>query len=151
MKVMKKLMRVQIKKLNKNAKLPVYSSEGAAGADLYALLENDFVIKPQETVLIPTGISMAIPSGYVGIIYARSGLATKLGLVLANQAGIIDSDYRGEIMVAIYNRSNVEQIITNHQRIAQMVITSYIEANFEEIDELVSTSRGEGGFGSTGI
>ena len=144
-------MKIQIKKLHDSAKLPVYSSEGAAGADLYTLLENDFVIKPQETALIPTGISMSIPSGYVGIIYARSGLATKLGLVLANQAGIIDSDYRGEIMVAIYNRSNVERIITNHQRIAQIVITSYVEANFEEIDKLASTSRGEGGFGSTGI
>ena len=143
-------MIVKIEKLNPEAKIPVYSSEFAAGADLYSLLSEDIVIHPNETVLISTGISIEIPIGYVGFIYARSGLATKKGLVLANQVGIIDSDYRGEVMISIYNRSSSACTITNHERIAQIVIAPYINAEFIESSSLSDTQRGKGGFGSTG-
>jgi len=143
-------MTVKILKLKPDAKIPVYSSQHAAGADLYSLLPTEVTIQPNKTVLIPTGISMEIATGYAGFIYARSGLATKKGLVLANQVGIIDSDYRGEIMISIYNRSGDEQTISNHERIAQIVIAPYIQAEFVESLDLSDTERGEGGFGSTG-
>ena len=143
-------MKVNIKKLNENARIPVYSTEFSAGADLYGLLEEPITIKKGETKLIKTGLSMEIPVGYVGLIYARSGLATKKGLAPANKVGVIDSDYRGEIMVALYNQSDCDQVVENGERIAQMVIAPFIQADFDLKDELNETVRGLGGFGSTG-
>ena len=142
---------VRVKKLDQNAILPTYGSECAAGADLYACNKEEIVIKAGETVLISTGIALEIPNGFAGLIYARSGIATKRGLAPANKVGVIDSDYRGEIMVALHNHSNTEQTIAVGERIAQLVITPYITAAFEESAELDDTIRGTGGFGSTGI
>ena len=141
---------VKIKKLNDKAIVPTYGSEFSAGADLYSCEEHDVVIASGQTRLIHTGIALEIPQGYVGLIYARSGLATKRGLAPANKVGVIDSDYRGEIMVALYNQSGTEQTVTSGERIAQIVFTPYVAADFEFCDELNSTERGEGGFGSTG-
>lgn len=141
---------VNIKKLNDKAIIPTYGSEFSAGADLYACEGGDITIAPGETRLVHTGISMAIPCGYVGLIYARSGLASKRGLAPANKVGVIDSDYRGEIMVALYNHSGEAQTVCDGERIAQMVFTAYMGADFCEVDELDSTQRGKGGFGSTG-
>lgn len=141
---------VNIKKLNENAKLPTYGSPFAAGADLYACEGGEVTLEAGETRLIHTGIAMEIPDGYVGLIYARSGLATKRGLAPANKVGVIDSDYRGEIMVALYNQSDKEQTVCDGERIAQMVFTPYVAASFAVVDELDSTERGAGGFGSTG-
>ncbi len=143
-------MEIKIKKLNENAVLPTYGTQFSAGADLYALTENDIVIAPGETVTVHTGISMAIPENTVGLIYARSGMALKQGLAPANKVGVIDSDYRGEIMVALHNHSGEPRTVENGTRIAQMVITPYIKAEFLESDELDDTKRGTGGFGSTG-
>ena len=143
-------MKVNIKKLNENAMLPVYSTEFSAGADLYGLLEEPVTIKSGETKLIKTGLAMEIPVGYVGLIYARSGLATKKGLAPANKVGVIDSDYRGEIMVALYNQSNCDQVVENGERIAQIVIAPFVQADFDIKEELNDTIRGTGGFGSTG-
>lgn len=142
--------KIKIKKLNENATIPTYGSEFSAGADLYSCECEDVIISSGETRLIHTGIALEIPQGYVGLIYARSGLATKRGLAPANKVGVIDSDYRGEIMVALYNQSNIEQTVANGERIAQIVFTPYVVANFEVCEELDSTVRGEGGFGSTG-
>lgn len=141
-------MRVKIKKLDLNAILPTYGSEFSAGADLYSI--DDVEIEAGKTVYVHTGISMEIPIGYGGFIYARSGLATKRGLAPANKVGVIDSDYRGEIMVALFNQSGEKQSIERGERIAQIVIAPYIKADFEECDELTDTDRGSGGFGSTG-
>lgn len=143
-------MKLRIKKLNENARIPTYGTEFSAGADLYALLENDVTILPQETYLIKTGISLEIPEGYVGLIYPRSGLATKKGLAPANKVGVIDSDYRGEIMVALFNHGKEAQTVENGERVAQIVIAPYIQAEFEETDSLSETERNSGGFGSTG-
>lgn len=143
-------MKVNIKKINENAIIPIYSTEFSAGADLYALLDQPVTIKKGQTYLVHTGIQMEIPVGYVGLIYARSGLATKKGLAPANKVGVIDSDYRGEIMVALYNQSETDQVIEQGERIAQMVIAPFIQAEFTECEELNQTLRGEGGFGSTG-
>ena len=143
-------MRVSIKKLNENAQIPTYGSPCSAGADLYACIDGEMVIAPGKTVLVKTGLSMELEDGFVALIYARSGLATKRGLAPANKVGVIDSDYRGEIMVALHNHSDAEQKIENGERIAQMVITPYIKADFFEVEELSDTERGVGGFGSTG-
>ena len=143
-------MQVNIKKLSPDAKIPSYGSAEAAGADLYALTEECVIIESGQTRLIHTGIAMEIPKGYVGLIYARSGLATKKGLAPANKVGVIDSDYRGEIMVALYNHSELPQSVENGERIAQIVLTPYLSASFSETDCLSDTERGEGGFGSTG-
>lgn len=143
-------MRVNIKKLNENAIIPTYGSEYAAGADLYACIDEDVVILPNETKLIKTGIAIELPIGYAAFIYARSGLASKRGLAPANKVGVVDCDYRGEIMVALHNHSNIEQSISKGERIAQMVIAPYITAEFDVVDELSETVRGAGGFGSTG-
>ena len=143
-------MLVNIKKLNEKAKLPTYGTAYSAGCDLYACMDEDISINPGETKLIKTGLSMEIPENYAGLIYARSGLATKKGLAPANKVGVIDSDYRGEIMVALHNHSNEERTIQPNDRIAQLIIMPYISANFIECDELTETERGEGGFGSTG-
>ena len=143
-------MNLKIKKLNANAKIPTYATECSAGADLYALLDEAVTVQPAETVLIKTGIALEIPNNYVGLIYSRSGLATKRHLAPANKVGVIDSDYRGEILVALHNHSNSPQIIENGERIAQLVITPYIQAEFIEADALSDTERSDGGFGSTG-
>lgn len=144
------MVKVNIKKLNEKAVLPTYGSEYAAGADLYACNEEKIVIKPHETVLIKTGIAMEIPEGYAGLIYARSGIASKRGLAPANKVGVIDSDYRGEIMVALHNHSEKDGEIEPFERIAQLVVAPFLKVDFEETEELSDTQRGEGGFGSTG-
>ena len=141
---------INIKKINPNAIIPTYGSVDAAGADLYACIDENVTIAPGETFLVKTGLSMEIPVGFAGLIYARSGLSTKKGLAPANKVGVIDSDYRGEIMVPLYNQSNIPQTISPGERIAQMVITPFIQGVFSEVDDLSSTARGEGGFGSTG-
>ena len=142
--------KINIKKLNDNAVIPTYGSEFSAGADLYALADEPIVIAPRETVLVHTGVAMERPSGYVGLVFARSGLATKRALAPANKVGVIDSDYRGEIMVALHNHGSEPKTVENGERIAQIVLVPYISADFNEVDELSDTVRGEGGFGSTG-
>lgn len=137
-------------KLSPDAIAPSYGSASAAGADLYALLEKETVIPAGETVMIHTGIAMEIPDGFVGLIYARSGLASKRNLAPANKVGVIDSDYRGELIVALHNHGKVDQTILPGERIAQLVIAPYLTANFIESTSLSDTERGEGGFGSTG-
>lgn len=141
---------VNIKKLNENAIIPTYGTEYAAGADLYACMDELVTINPGQTCFIKTGLAMEVPVGYAGLIYARSGLACKKGLAPANKVGVIDSDYRGEIMVALHNHSNEAVVVESGERIAQLVITPYIVAAFNQVDELEDTVRGEGGFGSTG-
>lgn len=141
---------IRIKKLNEAAMLPTYGSEFSAGADLYALCEEPVTIAAGETKLIHTGLSMEIPAGFAGLVYARSGLATKRGLTPANKVGVIDADYRGEIMVALYNHGKEAQTIENGERIAQLVITPFLKGIFTETEDLSDTERGAGGFGSTG-
>ncbi len=142
---------VKIKKLDPNAIVPSYGSPYAAGADLYALTNGETVtICPHETVFVHTGIAMEIPVGFAGLIYARSGTACKRGLAPANKVGVVDSDYRGEVMVALHNHSEIAQSIEDGERIAQMVIAPYLTADFIEASALDDTDRGEGGFGSTG-
>ena len=141
---------VKIKKLRDNATVPTYGSEFAAGADLYAAINEAVTIEAGETKLIPTGIALEIPVGFAGLIYARSGLACKRNLAPANKVGVVDADYRGEVMVALHNHGNTSQTLEPSERIAQMVITPFITANFILADELEDTVRGEGGFGSTG-
>lgn len=144
-------MTIKLKKFREDAVIPSYGSAEAAGCDLYALLDTDeVVIHPGGTALVHTGISVEIPHGYYGGIYARSGLASKKGLRPANCTGVIDADYRGEIMVALHNDSSSIQTISNHERIAQMIIERYEKADFLIVDDLVETERGNGGFGSTG-
>lgn len=142
---------VKVKKLREDAVVPAYGSTAAAGADLYACLDKDQVeIAPGETVMISTGIAMEIPEGFVGLLYARSGLASKKGLAPANKVGVIDSDYRGEIKVALHNHSQKAASIEQGERVAQLVIAPFLKAAFEETTELSNTERGTGGFGSTG-
>lgn len=144
------MVKVNIKKLSDSAVVPTYGSEFSAGADLYACLEESATIGAGETLLIHTGIAMEIPAGYVGLVFARSGLASKKGLAPANKVGVIDSDYRGEIMVALHNHSGEARTVENGERIAQISLVPYISADFSVVDELSDTKRGEGGFGSTG-
>lgn len=142
---------VRTKKLNENAILPKYGSANAAGADLYACMEEGAVtLQPGETRFIHTGIAMEIPEGYGGFVFARSGLACKRGLAPANKVGVVDSDYRGELMVALHNHSAEPQTIENGERIAQLVIMPYLAVDFMEAEALDDTARGTGGFGSTG-
>ena len=141
---------VHVKVLREGALLPAYGSQEAAGADLYACLTEPVAIAPGETAFIPTGIAMEVPAQCAGLIYARSGLACKRGLAPANKVGVIDSDYRGEILVALYNHGNQIQIVENHERIAQMVITPVMTPVYEAVQELTDTARNTGGFGSTG-
>mgnify|MGYP000011336370 FL=1 len=143
-------MHVNVKKLNENAVLPTYGSANAAGADIYACLDAPLTIAPHETVMVHTGLAMEIPEGYAGLIYARSGLACKRNLAPANKVGVVDSDYRGEFMIALHNHGTAPQTIEPKERIAQLVITPYIVGQFEVVDELDTTERGAGGFGSTG-
>lgn len=144
------MINVNIKKLKENAVIPSYGSEFAAGADLYACIDKDIIIAPGETVMIGTGLAMELPVGYAGLIYARSGLASKRGLAPANKVGVVDSDYRGEIIVALYNHSGTVQTVAQGERIAQLVITPVIQVAFSETAALDETQRGAGGFGSTG-
>lgn len=142
--------KLRFKKLDQRARVPQYGTEFSAGADLYACMEEPVDVAPGETVMIHTGIAMEIPVGLVGLVYARSGLACKKGLAPANKVGVIDADYRGEIMVALYNQSRETICVEDGERVAQMVIAPYVCAEYEEVDELAETVRGEGGFGSTG-
>lgn len=141
---------VPAKRLDPRAKLPAYGSPDAAGADLYALIDSRITIAPGQTVLIHTGLALAIPRGYVGLVCARSGLATKRGLAPANKVGVIDADYRGELMVALHNHSGEAQVIEDGDRVAQLLIIPCSSFQFEEVDDLDGTQRGDGGFGSTG-
>ena len=141
---------VRVKKLKDNAILPTYGSAEAAGADLYACLENSVIIQPGESAFIPTGLSMELPKGYAGLIYARSGLACKRGLAPANKVGVVDSDYRGEFIVVLHNHGNSPQEISHGERVAQLVITPVYTPGFTEVTELTDTERSAGGFGSTG-
>ncbi len=143
-------MKVAIKKLSEKAIIPSYGSEFAAGADLYACIDEDIKIAPHTTYVVPTGIALELPLGYAGLIYARSGLATKRGLAPANKVGVVDCDYRGEVKVALHNHTDEEQSVGVGERIAQLVITPYLTAEFVEADTLSETVRGAGGFGSTG-
>lgn len=144
-------MEIKIKKLKENAILPSRGSACAAGYDLYACLDCDsVVIEPHKTVKIGTGLSIAVPEGYFGAIFARSGLAAKEGLRPANCVGVADSDYRGEYIVALHNDSETARTVCNGDRIAQLVIMPFLSAEFVEADELDETDRGAGGFGSTG-
>jgi dUTP pyrophosphatase len=142
--------KIRVKKLSPNANIPTYGSAGAAGADLYACLDQDITIAPGETVFVPTGIALEVPTGCAGLIYARSSLGSKRGLAPANKVGVIDSDYRGQIMVALFNHGTVEQIVSHGDRIAQLVIAPVYTPGFEEVTALEDTQRGSGGFGSTG-
>ncbi len=141
---------ISVKKLRENAVLPTYGSAQAAGADLYACLEEDVTIQPGQTVMIPTGLAMEIPVGCAGLIYARSGIACKRGLAPANKVGVIDSDYRGEFMVALHNHGSQPQTVGKQERIAQLVITPVLTPAYEAVEELSDTQRAAGGFGSTG-
>lgn len=143
-------MKINVKKLNENAKLPMYATKSSAGGDLYAFLDSDVTIKQGETKIIKTGLAFAIPEGYMGLVYARSGLSIKEGLAPANKVGVIDADYRGELMVALYNQSSSDKIVKNGDRIAQFIIAPYIKADYEIVEDLDETTRGAGGFGSTG-
>ena len=144
-------MKVNFKKLDVNAKVPTYGSPLCAGADLYALTNGETItFLPGETKIIHTGIALEIPEGYAGLIYARSGIANKRGLAPSNKVGVVDADYRGEIMVSLHNHSTLVQEISDGERIAQMVIAPFLSVEYTEVDELSSTERGVGGFGSTG-
>ena len=143
-------MKIPVKKLKENAMLPTYGSLDAAGADLYACLDAAVTIEPGKTVFVPTGIAMEIPKGYAGLAYARSGLACKQDLAPANKVGVIDSDYRGEFMIALHNHGSQTRTVSHGDRIAQLVITPVYTPGFKEVAEWSDTQRGTGGFGSTG-
>ncbi len=145
------MLNVEIKKLSDNAVLPAYQTEGAAGMDVSACIEEDITLNPMERKLISTGFAIAVPEGYAAYLYARSGLASKKGITLPNCVGVIDSDYRGEVKVALVNLSDEPFCIKNGDRIAQMVISPVIQVILEEKDELSETKRAGGGFGSTGV
>ena len=141
---------IRVKKLHENAILPTYGSAEAAGADLYACLDEPVTVAPGATAWIPTGLAMEIPKGCAGLVYARSGLACKKGLAPANKVGVIDSDYRGPVTVVLHNHGSEAQMIAHGERIAQMVITPVLTPTYEMADDLSDTGRGQGGFGSTG-
>lgn len=142
---------IRFKKTNDKAIIPTYGTEYSAGADMYACIDTPVIIEPGKTVLIPTGLALEIPEGYAGLIYARSGLATKKGIAPANKVSVIDSDYRGEIRIPLHNHSEEAVTIEPAERIAQIIFTPYLKACFEESDSLSDTERGLGGFGSTGV
>jgi len=143
-------MNIRVKKLRPGAKLPTYGSAEAAGADLYACLEESVTVAPGESVWIPTGLALEVPKGCAGLIYARSGMACKRGLAPANKVGVVDSDYRGEVCVVLHNHGKAPQTIENGERIAQFVITPVYTPIYEEVENLSDSQRGNGGFGSTG-
>ena len=142
--------KVRIKLMRSTSKVPTYGSLHAAGADIYADIDNDIEILPHRTVMIPSGFAIEIPEGYAGFVYPRSGMATKRGLASANKVGVIDSDYRGEVMVALHNHSDSPAVLSPGERVAQLIIAPIFTPGFEVADELSDTSRGSGGFGSTG-
>lgn len=144
------MQKIKVKKLRENARLPVYGTEFSAGADLCACLDAAVTIAGGETKLIPIGIAMEIPAGYAGLVFARSSLATKRNLAPANKVGVVDSDYRGEFFVPLRNHGTMPQTVEDGERIAQMILTPYLTAEFLEAEELSVTVRGTGGFGSTG-
>ncbi len=141
---------VRVKKLHPNAQLPTYGSACAAGADLYACLEESVTIAPGETYWVPTGIALEVPAGCAGLVYARSSLGAKRGLAPANKVGVVDSDYRGEVRVVLFNHSKEPQTIQPGERVAQFVITPVLMPTYVEAEGLEATDRGIGGFGSTG-
>ena len=141
---------VRVKCLRPNAVLPTYGSLEAAGADLYACLEQSVQIAPGQTVFIPTGLAMELPVGFAGLVHARSGLASKRGLAPANKVGVIDSDYRGPVTVVLFNHGSEPQTVSHGERIAQLLVTPVLAPVFREAEELTGTERGSGGFGSTG-
>lgn len=141
---------IRVKKLKEKAIMPTYGSLEAAGADLYACLDADVTIQPGQTVFITTGLSMEIPKGCAGLIYARSGLACKQDLAPANKVGVVDSDYRGEFMIALHNHGSQSRTVSHGDRVAQLVITPVFTPGFTEVDDLTDTQRSGGGFGSTG-
>ncbi len=143
-------MKIKIKKLRENAVVPTRGSQQAAGYDLYAAIDETVTVHPHATEKIGTGLAVAVPEGYFGAIFARSGLATKQGLRPANCVGVADSDYRGEYIVALHNDTEEARVIEPGERIAQLVVMPYLAVDFEEADELDETGRGAGGFGSTG-
>lgn len=143
-------MKLPFKKIHPDAQAPTYGTEFSAGADLRAVMDAPLGIQPHETVLVHTGIAIAIPEGYMGLIFARSGLASKRGLAPANKVGVIDSDYRGELIVALHNHSDDMKFVEPRERIAQLVVVPFAHCEYEEADELGDTMRGAGGFGSTG-
>ena len=143
-------MKVRIKKLDENAIMPTYGTDYSAGADLYNLSSEPVTVPAHTTCLIHTGISLEIPEGYCGLIFARSGLASKRGLAPANKVGVIDADYRGEVMVALHNHTDRTQTVDGGERVAQLAILPFLKAEFELADKLSDTVRGVGGFGSTG-
>ena len=143
-------MKIAVKKLHPDALLPTYGSAEAAGADLYACLETPVTIEPGQTAFIPTGLALEVPQGCAGLIYARSGLACKKGLAPANKVGVVDSDYRGEVKIALHNHGTQPQIVAPGERVAQFIITPVLTPAYEEVEELSDTVRGAGGFGSTG-
>ena len=141
---------LRVQALRENAALPAYGSDYAAGADLCVCIEESWAFQPGETRLVPTGLAVEVPAGYAGLIYARSGLASKRGLAPANKVGVVDADYRGEVMVALHNHSNMTQEIQPGERIAQLVVTPFLQVSYEWAETLEDTERGAGGFGSTG-
>ena len=141
---------ISVQKLDPRAIVPTYGSAEAAGADLYACLDSDIVIEPGTDAWVPTGLAMELPVGYAGLIYARSGLACKRGLAPANKVGVVDSDYRGPVVVVLHNHGSQPQTISHGERIAQLVITPVITPGFASVDSLSDSGRGSGGFGSTG-
>lgn len=141
---------IRLKLLNDQAKIPTYGSAEAAGADLYACIDKAVAIAPGESAWIPTGVAMELPMGYAGLVYARSSMGVKRGLAPANKVGVIDSDYRGEIKVVLYNHSNQTQCVEPNERIAQLLITPVITPGFQVVEELQETERSGKGFGSTG-
>ena len=142
--------KIQIKKLRDGAVIPTFGSPFSAGADLYACVDSNTAIAPGQTVMIPSGVAVEIPEGYAGLVCARSGLSTRRGLAPANKVGVIDSDYRGEITVALYNHSSSPETISPGERVAQLLIVPVLSFEFVEADSLSDTERGGGGFGSTG-
>ena len=144
------MIKVLVKKLNPKAELPKYKTEGSSGMDLMALIENPITIKPQNSALIPTGLSIAIPEDTEVQIRPRSGLAAKSSISVLNTPGTIDSDYRGEIKIILFNHGKEDFTVNNNDRIAQMILMPVLKAEFEEVEELPKTIRGSGGFGSTG-
>ena len=141
---------IHVKILRSGAKLPTYGTAGAAGADLYACIDAPVTVRPGETVFIPTGIALEVPQGCAGLVYARSGLACKRGLAPANKVGVIDSDYRGEWLIYLYNQASEPRVINPGDRVAQLVLLPVLTPTVVEADSLDETDRGAGGFGSTG-
>jgi len=144
------MVKVLIKKLNSKVQIPKYKTEGSSGMDLMAFIDNPIKIKPSESVLIPTGISIAVPEDTEVQIRPRSGLAAKSSISVLNTPGTIDSDYRGEIKIILFNHGKEEFIVNNNDRVAQIILMPIIKAEFEEVEDLPKTLRGSGGFGSTG-